>query len=304
MPTVAVVIPTYQRPEALARCLDGLQAQTDRPDDLVAVCRTDDRTSLDAVAAHPSGARSTTVHGAGQYLALAEGAQAVDADVVAFTDDDAVPRPDWVARIRRHFTDDLALGGLGGRDVVAGDEGPAGGVEPVGRVMPFGRVVGNHHLGAGASRPVDVLKGANMAFRRLALADAFDAPLVGDGAQVHNDLTISLAVSAAGWGLRYDPAVLVDHHPADRATGVRRDPTAEQAYEAAHNQTVAFRCYAPARRLIACTAWGVAVGTRNAPGLLHGVRSMANHDDDTTGRWWAATKGRIDGFRAPARSPR
>jgi cellulose synthase/poly-beta-1,6-N-acetylglucosamine synthase-like glycosyltransferase len=302
VPSVAVVVPTYRRPEALARCLDGVQAQTDPPDDVVAVCRQDDAPTLAVVAAHPGRARVVGVEVAGQYAALGAGVAAVQTDVVAFTDDDAVPHDDWVARIRQHFAADPGLGGLGGRDVVAGDDRVPATGPVVGQVQATGRVVGNHHLGRGPIRPVDVLKGANMAFRREALADAFDAPLVGDGAQVHNDLTISLAVAAAGWELRYDPAVLVDHHPADRASGVAREPTPEQAYESARNQTAAFRRYAPRRRLVSSAVWGWTVGTRTAPGLVHAARGVARRDGDVARRWWAATRGRFDAFRDPARS--
>jgi hypothetical protein len=45
-------------------------------------------------------------------------------------------------------------------------------------------LIGNHHLGVGEPREVDVLKGVNMSYRRTAIADIhFDERMRGTGAQ-------------------------------------------------------------------------------------------------------------------------
>jgi hypothetical protein len=164
-------------------------------------------------------------------------------------------------------------------------------------------VVGNHHLGMGPPREVDVLKGANMSFRRNAIRSfGFDRQLIGTGAEKHNDRSASLAVGASGWKVIYDPDVQVDHYPAPRPEGGRR-PSPSLAYEAAYNETLAVRVL-PVHRLAACVAWGAAVGTPAAPGLLTAARRV--RDDD--GRAWfglaaRAWRARIDGLVVLTRHP-
>ena len=60
----------------------------------------------------------------------------------------------------------------------------------VGKLAWFGRLTGNHHLGVGGGREVDVLKGVNMSFRREAIADLrFDQRMRGSGAKVRQFLS-------------------------------------------------------------------------------------------------------------------
>jgi len=48
--TVSVVVPTYGRPDSLARCLTALAAQSRAPEQVVVACRADDRLTLEALA--------------------------------------------------------------------------------------------------------------------------------------------------------------------------------------------------------------------------------------------------------------
>jgi len=47
-----------------------------------------------------------------QTAAMAAGVERAEGDVIAFTDDDAVPRRDWLTRIASHF-EDPRVGGVG-----------------------------------------------------------------------------------------------------------------------------------------------------------------------------------------------
>ncbi len=118
---------------------------------------------------------------------MSAGLEVARGDIVAITDDDAAPHPDWLARIEAYFSTHQGLAGVGGRDVVCHGEHPEGGArEVVGKVQWFGRVIGNHHLGIGRAREVDELKGVNCAYRHAALRRVgFDERLRGTGAQVH-----------------------------------------------------------------------------------------------------------------------
>lgn len=187
---------------------------------------------------------------AGVIAALNVGFDEARSEVVAVIDDDTAPDPDWLARVVARFEERPRLAGLGGRDrvIVDGAPIPAGPDDlEVGRILWFGRVVGNHHLGAGPVREVDLLKGANMAVRRAALGTLrIDPDLRGRGAEPHWEVDLSLGLKAAGWALAYDPAIQLDHFAVTRQVGEREEAMspAERA-EATFNQTYAMLKYLP-----------------------------------------------------------
>ena len=112
----------------------------------------------------------------GTVAALCAGLSHVSGNVVAVTDDDAVPRYDWLERLTAAF-DEESVGAVGGRDVVHhGGEIADGRAAVVGRMTWYGRLIGNHHLGTGVAREVDFLKGCNYAFRKRAVQDPDGPP--------------------------------------------------------------------------------------------------------------------------------
>lgn len=280
--TVAVVICSFKRPDGLLRALDSLRVQQEPPHEVLVVAQGRDAPTLAALDARPDDGlpiRRVIVDRPGLVHARNAGLAALRSDVVAFTDDDTATWPDWLARIMAHFRADPCLGGLGGRDWVHEDgrrqEGTA---ETVGRVQWFGRVIGNHHLGHGGLRPVDVLKGANMSFRTAAIRDLrFDARLRGRGAMPDDDMTFSLAVKRSGWGVAYDPAVALEHFSGEREeprhySGYMRSFDGPGLFDFAHNQSVALLSGLPSLpRRLAFLAWSAAVGTKVAPGFLQAV---------------------------------
>ena len=148
---ISVVIPTWRRPGALERCLEGL-AHQDRPaDEVILVVRSDDEETK-KLAEHkrhgPLRLTVATVSQPGVVAALNQGLEAASGEAVAFTDDDTVPRRDWLARIERHLAADQRLGGLGGRDWLHPPSGEEDS-KTVGKLRWYGRMVGNHHRGVG-----------------------------------------------------------------------------------------------------------------------------------------------------------
>jgi GT2 family glycosyltransferase len=113
----SVVIPTYDRPEQLRACLEGLAAST-VPRDQFEVIVSDDGSPrpLKAVAAplrdrlqitvveHPTG---------GPAAARNRGAARARGTYLAFLDSDCVPAPDWLATLASRFarTPDHLIGG-------------------------------------------------------------------------------------------------------------------------------------------------------------------------------------------------
>jgi GT2 family glycosyltransferase len=310
--SVAVLIPTFRRPDALARCLAALAAQRRRPDRVLAVARAGDDGTERVVAAAPDGltVERVLVDAPGQVAALNAGLDALGDDVVAITDDDCIPRPDWLERIERHFAADPRLGGLGGPDrLVQGGIPVVGARRHVGRVFWYGRFLGLHQLGIGPVRDVELLKGANMSYRREAIATLrFDANLRGHGTEQHNDWTFSLAVGAAGWRVAFDPAVVVDHYEAARAGGNPRlgaDPRV--AAEHAHNQTYAATRHLPPRRAAAHLLYYALMGTTASPGLgLTAVNLLSGREPPsvTLLRFRLAQRARAEGAATGLRERR
>ena len=230
------------------------------------------------------------------FVSLEAGATATAAEVIAFTDDDAVPAPDWVERVAGPFSD-AAIGAVGGRDRVW----KAGVVEDtvedrrVGVVTRWGGHVGNHHLGKGGERETDVVKGVNMAWRRSALA--FPVGLAGRGAQPHNEIALAAWARAHGFTLLYDPRISVDHYPAERFDEDGRDHrTAGAISDEAYNLSLATMAWSHTSRL-RVTLRGVLVGEASTPGLVRWVAGRLRVASPVAGLR-AALAGRLRAARA------
>jgi len=276
---VSVIVPTYRRTADLARCLAALDAQERRADEVIVIARHDDYATLDWLrtreANRPDPRRwIVLVHKPGVVAAYNLGIDSASGDVLCFTDDDAAPHSDWITRIVRAFESDPALGGLGGRDIVHERNGILQGQKPrVGIVRWYGRTIGNHHIGHGAAREVQVLKGVNMAFRREAIGTLrFDARLRGTGAQVHCEMAFSLDVERRGWTLIYDPTLLVEHFPAQRSDEDQRFTFNDAAfYNASFNLRLIMCEYLTPPGRWAFVVYSTLIGDRADPGFLRAL---------------------------------
>lgn len=106
-PALAVVIPTYRRPEPLARTLAALARESESSQIEVVVCDdgspAEEAAAIDAaVARQPSlSVRVIRQENAGPAAARNTGARASDAPLILFLDDDCAPAPGWIAAHRR-----------------------------------------------------------------------------------------------------------------------------------------------------------------------------------------------------------
>jgi cellulose synthase/poly-beta-1,6-N-acetylglucosamine synthase-like glycosyltransferase len=236
----------------------------------------------------------------GVVAALNAGLAAVEGDIVSITDDDAAPHPDWLERIVAHFSCDSRLGGLGGRDWVHhGSKLEDESRLIVGRLQWFGRVIGNHHLGVGEPREVDVLKGVNMSFRQEAIGQLrFDQRMRGTGAQVHFEMAFTLTLKRAGWKIIYDPNVAVDHYPAQRFDEDQRNNFNEVAFiNLVHNETLVLLEYLPFSRRIVFLLWSIFVGTCDSLGLVQWVRFLPSQGQLASKKLLASWRGRWQGYQ-------
>lgn len=303
MAEIDVVVPTYRRPDFLERCLEALARQQHQASRILVVIRTGDDDSQ-RVAAKASVELATLetveVSEPGVIAAMTAGVTESTAPFIAFTDDDARPRPDWLTRMVAHLEDET-VGGVGGRDIVCGQEGPL--TPSVGRFGRTGKLVGNHHLGMGPPRDVDVLKGVNMAFRVEALALPAPGVLRGEGAQVDFEILTCTWARRRGWRLVYDPGIIVDHDAAPRGGADQRvTPASGAIFDAAYNSVIAVTALggpASVRRGLS----PLALGTSDRPGIVRSVAAVFRGEREVLSRARPALAGRCAALWARLRRP-
>ena len=301
--TLTVIVPSYRRTKDLARCLSALHKQARPADEVIVVVRDTDHETwgfLETYDPHLLPLRTTKVSVAGVVAAMNAGLDCAQGDIIAFTDDDAAPHKNWLAQIEAHFLCDERIGGVGGRDwVYHGTDLEDGACQVVGQVGWFGRVIGNHHIGTGEAREVDVLKGVNMSFRRSAIQKLhFDQRMLGTGAQVHFEVAFCLALKRAGWKLIYDPNVAVNHYPARRFDEDQRNAFNQIAVtNAVHNETLALLEHLSPTQQLAFWIWATLVGTRDTMGLIQWLRFLPSDGLLAGKKLLASLRGRWQGWR-------
>ncbi len=210
---ISLVICTRNRAAALEHCLGHVAALTHAgPWELVIVDNGSTDTTPDVIGAFARRAnvrvRAITQPVKGLSNARNAGVAAAAGDIVVFTDDDCYVAPDLLDAAAAAFADP-SVGYATGR-VTLFD--PADAAVTVNESIVPLRFPPRRFLPAGA------VKGANLAFRRAALADiaergvAFD-PLFGSGALFPaEDADAAQRAALAGWAGIYDPALVVAHH--------------------------------------------------------------------------------------------
>jgi glycosyltransferase involved in cell wall biosynthesis len=296
---ISVVIPTYRRPESLARCLDAVGQQESAAHETLVVVRAEDEASAQVVRARGETVRLVTVAQAGVVAAMNAGIDASSGDVVALTDDDAAPHTDWLKRIAAVYAHEPDVGALGGRDwIYKQGQLQDGSARRVGTIGWFGRITGNHHLGVGAARDVEVLKGVNLSVRGDLLRRVrIDQRLRGVGTEHHWELGLCLTVRRLGFRVVYDPSIAVDHYPQPRIDDSRKFSSIELR-DATYNETLALLEYLPAGRRWAHLAWAAVLGTRSTPGLAQAIRSLPSCGTASVSQLYGAQRGLVMAMRA------
>jgi GT2 family glycosyltransferase len=303
---ITVIIPTYRRSKDLARCLEALRQQTRPADEVLVVVRDTDAETwafLEGIKPHLLLLHTIKVMVPGVVAAMNLGLDAASGDIIAFTDDDAAPHIDWLERIGAYFLSDDCIGGVGGRDFLYYGTQESwlleGERKIVGQLQWYGLVIGNHHLGVGAPREVDVLKGVNMSYRRAAIKNRrFDPRMRGSGAQVHFEIEFCLALKQEDWKLIYDPAIAVNHYNGERFDEDQRGKFSDIALmNMAHNETLALLEHLPFLKRIIFLMVFILVGTRAAPGFLQWLRLLPSEGSIASQKLLASLRGRWQGWQ-------
>ena len=221
-PSIAVVVPTVDRPDHLRRCLSALAGGTLLPDEVVVVDQGDrERTEevLTDAALSSLPVQHVVAPLRGLSAARNVGLARVTSAWVAYTDDDCVPSDTWLEAIL---------------DRASASDAPDG---VLGRVLPVGEGDEGHTLSLrvsttpqrfrGRAYPWRVGTGGNTALRAAALREAggYDERLgAGTPGWAGEDLEVVHRLLRRGHLLAFEPAVLVRHDrvPAERRLASRR----------------------------------------------------------------------------------
>ncbi len=195
------MLPTRDRPDQLNRCLEALGAQTE-VDRVEVVVVDDGSTAADAVAAvvarHPC-ARLIRRAGGGPAAARNSGARSARGSFLCFTDDDCVPRPDWVERLVESLTQ--------GADAAAGATLSRGGALAEASELVAHAPAAAHPRGESdlAFAPSNNLACTKTVFETMLFDESYP-----DAAGEDRDWCERL--TAAGYVLRFQPEACVAHH--------------------------------------------------------------------------------------------
>jgi GT2 family glycosyltransferase len=163
------------------------------------------------------------------------GAADAEEDIVAFLDDDAYAKPDWLERLLEPYAAE-DVGAVGGR-ALNGRVGEAEeGLGEIGLLMPDGRLTGFFAADPGRDVDVDHMLGANMSVRRSAMRQVGGIRDFYPGTCLREETDIALRLRRAGWRIVYTPRAVALHVAGDYAKGRRFD--SRYRYYGARNHVV------------------------------------------------------------------
>lgn len=270
---IAVIIPTYNRPAHIDKCIDSLMKQHMAPDEIIAVVRPDDEATRKILEKHRATASAGTVIKIlevtmpGIVHAENAGLRAAKEDIVCFIDDDAIAPEHWIDGIMRHYERDPTVGGVGGPVVLVIDGKPViEYTDTFARMTWFGRRITNSTKIPLKVQEVDMLRGANMSFRRRALS-GFDERLLPYWRRFEDDACFS--VKAQGYKLICDPALAVRHFEAVTHVKMGIDRTPETILGLHHNSMYVKLKHCKGIGKLAAILYEFAWGDITSPGFFH-----------------------------------
>jgi len=110
---ISVVIPAKDAEDTLEECLQATLSQEGLDQDYEVIVVDDGSTDETAAIAKRFGVQLIQQSNAGPAAARNTGALAAGGEIVAFTDADCVPAPDWLAQLCRPFNDPQVVGAKG-----------------------------------------------------------------------------------------------------------------------------------------------------------------------------------------------
>lgn len=200
-PLVSVIIPTFRDEARLRFCIDCLMAQTYPRDRFEVIVVNNDPASREASRRwfNDGCVKVITENSPGSYNARNRGASAATGQILAFTDSDCRPKPDWLAQLADCMSRNYADIVTGGIHMIAKDPSQITAIE----AYDFATGLPQESL-ARQKRGVT----ANMAVKaaRFSSVGGFDGTRLSGG-----DLEICQRIEAAGGHFAYCEGAVVCH---------------------------------------------------------------------------------------------
>lgn len=229
-PTISVVIPTRNRAAYLRDAIDGLLAGVWSDFEVLVMDQSDGEETRDLVAGLDRRIAWHRLARRGACPARNMGAALARSDLVAFTDDDCVPRPDWLARIIDAFAADPELDFVFGQLKAPPHDGADG-------WFPETLFSDAAMLRRNPWRITTIGAGANMSCRKAFLrrVGGFDDLLGGHDARVMNaDTSMAYKAFRAGRWIA-SPEIEVEHRHGYRPNAELRRLYASYSFELGAN---------------------------------------------------------------------
>jgi glycosyltransferase involved in cell wall biosynthesis len=214
---VSILIASYNRSSSLLKFLQELASQV-VPEDLDWEVLIVDNNSTDGtgkavaplVEKNPQRFRYFLETRQGKSAALNTGIKESTGEILAFTDDDCLPNPDWLSSIVEEFSADPSLGAIGGRVELYNKQD-----KPVSI-----RTCTQRTLISTPNQVFSLLIGCNMAVHRRVCerVQEFDTSLgPGNRTRALEDMDFLYRIYKQGFKMVYSPAVLVFHNHGRRS---------------------------------------------------------------------------------------
>jgi GT2 family glycosyltransferase len=206
LPTISVVVATYNGAHYIYKCLNALMLQNypkDKFEIIVVVDGSTDKT-VEYVKKYPVRMIELKENG-GLSHARNVGAAASQSEIIAYTDDDCEPDNDWLYYIAKAFDSDR-VGAVGGPNITPVDDSFMAKCTSQAPGAPTHVLIDD--------RKADHVPGCNLAIRKYVMdaIGGFDEifRIAGD------DVDIEWRIQKAGYIVRFTPAAYVFHHRRDK----------------------------------------------------------------------------------------
>ncbi|HKT79984.1 MAG TPA: glycosyltransferase [Vicinamibacterales bacterium] len=212
--TATAVICTRDRADDLERALEGLTRQTRRADEILVIDNAPSSDRTRDVVHRFSTVRYIRVPAPGLNLARNRAIAESSTDIIAFTDDDATPEPEWLESLLRNFGDPRVMCATG---LTLPSELETEAQELFEQLSPFARGFRQRTFDGQHDNPLEVGfigAGANMALRRSIFDEVgpFDPRLDGGTpSRSGGDHEMFVRILAAGHRILYDPSAVSWH---------------------------------------------------------------------------------------------
>ena len=208
-PKVSVIVPTYNRKDLLALCLDSLEKQS-YPSSLYEVIVVDDGSTdgthlflSDYCAKNPA-TKYFSQNNAGTGAARNHGLTKAIGEIICFTDDDCMLETDWIKNIVEAYKDET-IGGVGGRIIAYSTTEPLNAYSEKNKFFDQENLIRVFAIGANSSYRAKVLSSLQ----------GFDEYF-----SYSEDVDLGIRVQLAGYKLAYAPLAIVYHNHRSTARGI------------------------------------------------------------------------------------